>query len=126
MMTIIDPEFPIPTNKAIKKEIYIHYINAFTKLNNLLENTCESASLTVDLWTAKSKHGYIGITLHWLSDDFKIFNCLLGMERMTYPHSGEKISMCLRKKVYEFGLDGRITCVVVTDKFSKKNFSTFF
>ena len=64
MMMTLDPAFPIPSNKRIKKEIHIGYTNAIGELKILLENTCESASLITDLWTAKSKHGYIGITLH--------------------------------------------------------------
>ncbi|CAB4423675.1 unnamed protein product [Rhizophagus irregularis] len=78
----------------------------------LLGNTCESASLTTDLWTAKSKHGYIGITLHWLSEDFQVYDCLLCMERMQYPHTGTNIVSFLKKKVAEFGLEEKITCVV--------------
>ncbi|CAB4390312.1 unnamed protein product [Rhizophagus irregularis] len=74
MMTTLDPAFPIPSNKRIKKEINTGYTNAIEELKILLGNTCESASLTTDLWTAKSKHGYIGVA--------------------------------------EFGLEGKITCVV--------------
>ncbi len=63
-MITLDPAFPILSNKRIKKEIHIRYTNAIGELKILLENTCESASLTTDLWTAKSKHRYIGIILH--------------------------------------------------------------
>ena len=74
MMITLDPTFPIPSNKRIKKEINIGYTNAIVELKILLENTCKSASLTTDLWTAKSKHGYIGVTLYWLSEDFKVYS----------------------------------------------------
>ena len=112
MMMTLDPAFPIPSNKRIKKEINIGYTNAIVELKILLENTCESASLTTDLWTAKSKHGYIGVTLHWLSEDFKVYDCLLCMERMQYPHTGTNIISFLKKKVVEFGLEEKITCIV--------------
>src|ERR1043165_5336152 len=112
MMMTLDPAFPIPSNKRIKKEINIGYTNAIVELKILLENTCESASLTTDLWTAKSKHGYIGVTLHWLSEDFKVYDCLLCMERMQYPHTGTNIIFFLKKKVVEFGLEEKITCIV--------------
>ena len=64
MMMTLNPAFSIPSNKRIKNEIYTGYTNVIEELKILLENTCESASLTTDLWTAKSKHRYIGITLH--------------------------------------------------------------
>ncbi|CAB5127925.1 unnamed protein product [Rhizophagus irregularis] len=112
MMTTLDPAFLIPSNKRIKKEIDTGYTNAIEELKILLGNTCESASLTTDLWIAKSKHGYIGVTLHWLSEDFQVYDCLLCMERMQYPHTGTNIVSFLKKKVAEFGLEGKITCVV--------------
>lgn len=112
MMTILDPAFPIPSDKRIKKEIHIGYNNAIGELKILLENTCESAALTTDLWTARSRQGFIGVTLHWVSKDFKIYDCLLCMERMPYPHTGANIVSFLKKKVIEFGLERKITCVV--------------
>ncbi|CAB4406355.1 unnamed protein product [Rhizophagus irregularis] len=121
MMTTLDPAFLIPSNKRIKKEINTGYINAIEELRMLLGNTCESASLTTDLWTAKSKHGYIGITLHWLSEDFQVYDCLLCMERMQYPHTGTNIVSFLKKKVAEFGLEGKITCVVTDNRSNMVN-----
>ena len=112
MMSIVDPAFQIPSNKRMKKIIIEGYQNAVHELKKLITNTCETASLTTDLWTARSKHGYIGVTLHWLSSDFKVYDCLLCMERMPYPHSGENISTFLQEKVKEFNLEGKITCVV--------------
>src|SRR5688572_15252599 len=117
MMMTLDPALPILSNKRIKKEINIGYTNAIVELKILLENTCESASLTTDLWTAKSKYGYIGITLHWLSEDFKVYDCLLCMKCMQYPHTGTNIISFLKKKVGEFGLEGKIT-FIVTDNIS--------
>ncbi len=108
----LDPAFPISSNKRIKKEIHIGYINTIEELNILLENTCESASLTTNLWTAKSKHEYIGITLYWISEDFKIYDCLLCMEHMSYPYTGTNIVSFFKKKVVEFGLKGKITYVI--------------
>ncbi|CAG8627562.1 1325_t:CDS:2 [Funneliformis caledonium] len=53
MIMTLDLTFPIPSNKRIKKKIHIEYTNAIGELKILLENTCESASLTTDLWMAK-------------------------------------------------------------------------
>ena len=98
MMITVDSAFPISSNKRIKKEINIGYKNATEELKILLKNTCRSASLTTDLWTAKSKYRYIGVILHWLSEDFKVYDCLLCMERMQYPHTGTNIVSFLKKK----------------------------
>jgi len=47
--------------------------------------------LTTDLWTAKSRHGYLGVTVTWLSSDFKFREALLSCDHLPYPHTGEVI-----------------------------------
>src|SRR6266542_1052681 len=116
MMITLDPAFPISSNKRIKKEIHIKYTNAIGELKILLKNTYESTSLTTDLWTAKSKYGYIDITLYWISENFKVYDCLLYMECMLYPYTGTNIVSFLKKKVVEFGLKRKITCVVTDNR----------
>ncbi|CAG8645831.1 15424_t:CDS:2, partial [Dentiscutata heterogama] len=59
MMKIVDPVFQVPSNKRIKKIINDSYPMAVENLKKLINDTCESASLTTDLWTAQSKHRYI-------------------------------------------------------------------
>ena len=47
--------------------------------------------LTTDLWTAKSRHGYLGITATWLISDFEFKEALLTCNHLPYPHTGEVI-----------------------------------
>jgi hypothetical protein len=51
----------------------------------------ESVHLTTDFWTAKSRHGYIGITITWLTSDFEFREALLTCNHLSYPHTGEVI-----------------------------------
>ena len=51
-----------------------------------------------------------------MSSDFKVYDCLLCMECMQYPHSGENILTFLKKKVSEFGLNGKVTCVITDNR----------
>ena len=48
--------------------------------------------LTTDLWTAKSRHGYLGITMTWLTSDFEFKEALLICNHLPHPHTDEVIS----------------------------------
>ncbi|EXX55855.1 hypothetical protein RirG_221490 [Rhizophagus irregularis DAOM 197198w] len=48
--------------------------------------------LTTDLWTAKSRYGYLGVTATWLTSDFEFREALLSCDHLPYPHTGEVIS----------------------------------
>ena len=61
--------------------------------------------MTTDLWTAKSRHGYLGVTATWLSSDFKFREALLSCEHLPYPHTGEVISDELFRIICEWHLE---------------------
>ncbi|RHZ65289.1 hypothetical protein Glove_318g30 [Diversispora epigaea] len=52
--------------------------------------------------------GYIGITCHWLTQDFQLIDLLLAIEQMPYPHTGETISDYIKAKITEFELENKI------------------
>ncbi|CAG8837692.1 22740_t:CDS:2, partial [Racocetra persica] len=63
-MLQIDFAFRRPSYKTLKKEISIANTTTKSQINNLLARSSETISLTTDLWTARNKTGYIGITAH--------------------------------------------------------------
>ena len=78
--------FQIPCKKTVKNLIHEAYIWSKDQLTNLLGNT------VTDLWTARSKHGYIRVTATWLTSDFTFYEVLLACNHLEYPHTGEAIS----------------------------------
>ncbi|CAB4404794.1 unnamed protein product [Rhizophagus irregularis] len=60
-MRIIDPLFTVPGEKKIRMMIARSYGYNRDKLKLLLK-TAQSISLTTDLWSSHSKHGYLAIT----------------------------------------------------------------
>ena len=65
-MHIIDPEFIVPGEKKIRMMIARSYGHNRDKLKQLLK-TAQSISLTTDLWSSRSKHGYLGLTATWIN-----------------------------------------------------------
>jgi hypothetical protein len=112
MMKTIDPAFNPPSSKSIKSSLAVAYNKGVLQLKELLSRTCETASITTDLWTSRSNDGYIGVTLHWLSPDFEVYDAILAVEKIEYPHTGERIKEYLNAKVEEFELSGKIVCAI--------------
>lgn len=109
-----EPGFRIPCDKTAKGLIHEAYNWSYDQLNSLLYSTVTSIHLTTDLWTAKSRHGYLGVTATWLSSDFKFREALLSCEHLPYPHTGEVISEELFRIISEWRLD-TIVFTIATD-----------
>jgi hypothetical protein len=93
----LDPSFSIPCDKTIKNLISEAYKLGIKNLLSLIIDSCEFISITADLWTSRSKLGYIGITGHWLNENFEPYDMLIGIENIMYPHTAETISDYLEK-----------------------------
>ncbi len=55
-------------------------------LKNILSETAAMVSLTMDLWSSRAKHGYIGITATWITSDFKVKDVMLEIKYAPSPH----------------------------------------
>ncbi|CAG8752357.1 12692_t:CDS:1, partial [Funneliformis mosseae] len=66
---------------------------------------CELISITTDLWTAKSKTGYIGIIEHWLDENFKSYDILIGFEKILYLHTANSIAIYLEKYIEDHNIE---------------------
>jgi hypothetical protein len=86
-----EPGYKIPCNKSIKNILYSAYTWSKEQLQSLLKSTAVTVHLTTDLWTSKSRHGYLGVTAIWLTPDFEFQEALLTCNYLPYPHTGEVI-----------------------------------
>jgi hypothetical protein len=55
----------------------------------------------------------MGITAHWVSDDFKMSSILLGLKEMKGSHSGEEQAMTVLKILSDFGISSKLHCITV-------------
>lgn len=108
----LDPSYSIPCDKTIKSLISEAYKLGIKNLLTLIINSCEFISLTTDLWTARSRTGYIGVTGHWLNEKFEPYNMLVSIENILYPHTAEAISNYLEKYIEEYRLESKLFCII--------------
>ncbi|CAG8497805.1 299_t:CDS:2, partial [Racocetra persica] len=70
-MSEFNPAFVVSSEKKIRTMIVKSYKYNRENLQNLV-NIAESVSLTMDFWSSKAKHEYLGITATWVTSDFEI------------------------------------------------------
>ena len=74
-------------------------------MKEMINETCDSAAITTDLWTSHAKEGYIGITCHWLTSKMELRDILLCVEPIKYPHIADRIWDAIISKLKSLGLD---------------------
>ncbi|GES94450.1 zinc finger BED domain-containing protein 4-like [Rhizophagus clarus] len=114
MINNINPAFIPPCYATLKRDIGCGYKTAVELMKSYVEETCIYASITTDLWTSRAKTGYIGITCHWLTQEMKLCDILVCVEKISHPHTGTHIRETIQEKLKVLGLEKKVN-VAVTD-----------
>ncbi|CAJ0629767.1 15011_t:CDS:2 [Entrophospora sp. SA101] len=106
---LLDPRFTIPQSKKVKSWISNAYTNSLNKLNHDL-SVAKYISCTTDLWTARNKQGYLGITCAWVDPDFNLNEKLLALKYIP-SHTSLAISQKLIDIFSEFDINDKIISI---------------
>jgi hypothetical protein len=79
-----------------------------------IENHAISVNLTTDLWTARNRQGYIGITCCFLDEMFQLRELVLAVSYVHSPHTAEHISDTLLEILDQWMLREKVN-IIVTD-----------
>ncbi|GES80816.1 zinc finger BED domain-containing protein RICESLEEPER 2-like [Rhizophagus clarus] len=77
-------------------------------------------SFTLDGWTSRNQLSFLGITIHWITSNWKLKSTVLDFFHIEGPHSGENIASKFFEILKEFNLLPKILGVS-TDNASNMN-----
>jgi hypothetical protein len=113
----LDPAFTMPCVETVKKVIYEAYNYSFPKLKNMLSIETTSVSLTMDLWTARNRQGYLGVTCSYFDQSFKLREFTLDITYVRYPHTAVHIKDTLENILNEWNIREKVF-TITTDNAS--------
>jgi len=86
--------------------------SAITHLQDLLNDTCQSISLSLDIWTCPTVDAYLGIIGHWIDPDFKYYQRLLDFKLISGLHTGENLAQNVVMPVLQkYGLESKLLTI---------------
>jgi hypothetical protein len=111
-MAEFDPFFIILGEKKIRIMIIKSYKFNRDNLQNLLTKTAENVSLTIDLWSSRAKHGYLGVTATWITSNFEIKDTMLENKYVSFPHISDIIANELHEYIEAWNLENQVTSII--------------
>jgi hypothetical protein len=104
----LNENFELPTDKKFRKRIFDAYEFLKRQLKQYIHSNANSVSLTCDLWTSRSKQGFLSATCHFITPDFEMKEITLAIQYMPYPHTGDAIQKALEKVIFEWELQDKV------------------
>lgn len=125
----LQPGYEMPSRKTITEK-YVPELYLETK--NTLEgfiNQAKYVSLSTDCWTSVANMPYIGITAHFIDENWILRSCCLACRKMTEDHTGENIRDMINEILIEWKINLENVVACTTDYGSNMvsaiNLSTF-
>ena len=110
LLLSLHPFFELPTEEALDKLLDNMFEIGQITLKNIFENVSK-ISLTTDFWTSRGQHGYIGVTAHWISDDYNPKEAFLTLQHVHYPHTSEVIKNKLKEIIINWNISNKVTFI---------------
>ncbi|CAI2193159.1 19110_t:CDS:2, partial [Funneliformis geosporum] len=111
----LDPRFRVPGVNIIKTMIF----DAHNWTNNLIKNkiaeTAEHVALALDIWSSRVHDAYLGLTCHWLTSEFKLYDIMLDMIDFPESHTATEILIKIQSELVKFGISKENIVGITTD-----------
>lgn len=95
-MKMLAPKYILPSRTTLSRTIMPRkYEMMVDRVKQALAGV-DSVSLTADIWTSRTAQAYIGLTCHYITDEWVLSSVLLGCVGVTGSHTAIMISQELK------------------------------
>lgn len=106
----LNPSYSLPSRKVVSN---VMLQTTFQKCLDITKNYVKSEAkfvcITTDCWSSRNAESYIAVTCHFITNDFKLESVLLDCTLITGSHTGENLSIEIRKILQEWELIDKVT-----------------
>ncbi len=125
-MADIDQKYVAPSHKTVTSTILPRLVQQKKeRVRDLLTRSTDIA-LTIDIWTDRRQHSFIGMTAH--SFDVRKGtpqSCLLKFKSFKGSHTGQSISESIEEAIVEYGLQEKVRYIVSDNASNMKKAMSF-
>jgi len=117
LVSLLEPRYTMASRQHITRRILPEFLSRVQcSLGSLLVEV-SSCNLTLDIWSSRRMHAYMGISIHFITDGWKLLTYLLACSKMSGSHTADNIQSEYDSIVSKYNLTGKVF-KVVTDNAS--------
>lgn len=101
VLTLCNPNAVPPNRDTIRRRIVQSFEKERETFIIRLKNIRGRISFSIDCWTSPNKKAFMGVTVHWIDNNWKMRSQLADFIHLEGPHSGENLGYAFIKCVWE-------------------------
>jgi hypothetical protein len=109
----LNPLFKLGSRTTIKLDCMRIFEDAKFELKEIFANSISRVSLTVDMWTSNQTLGYLCVTCHWISRDWKLEKRIIKFVMMESPHNAQSMFNVILKCIQEWNIEDKLFSITL-------------
>ncbi|GES91926.1 zinc finger BED domain-containing protein 1-like [Rhizophagus clarus] len=107
----LNPKFKCPGRTTLKNEVMSEFNSRRERIIDFVKNIPGRCSITTDIWSSIKNEAFIGVTIHFITNEWKLKHFTLEVLRITGSHTGNAIYEILNKLLEDFDLKQKVISV---------------
>lgn len=113
MLNTFNPGYTLPSRTYFTRLMEKKYQDTFQGVKSAIKATNSKIALTADIWTSVATEAYLGITCHYIGDDWDMKSVCLTTMPLEDRHTASNIAEWLEEVVARFEIPlGKIIAIV--------------
>jgi hypothetical protein len=106
MINYCQPSFRLVGRQTVRSDCILLYEEEKLQLMDQFTKLKSHVSLTADLWSSNQNLGYLGVTAHFISEDFDLHKKIIAFKKISFPHTSYAVQDGITSCLLEWGLVG--------------------
>jgi len=104
----LNPWFENVSRTTLKNDCEAAFQMHGDRMKKYFENLDSRVSLTGDMWTSNQKLGYLCMTCHFISDDWKLHKSIIRFSMMETPHNSLNMFDVVLRSIQEWNIEDKL------------------
>lgn len=111
LINIICPEVSTPSRSTVSRRVRAMQQEKGVSMKSFLSNVQVKIRLATDAWSSKVFEGFVAITAHSRTEDWKLVSIALDFMIFMTPHTFEATCALLQEFIQSWDIEGRVSAI---------------
>lgn len=123
MINYCQPSFRVVGRQSVWADCLLLYEEEKLMLTEQFSKLKSHVSLTADLWSSNQNLGYLGVTAHFINEEFELQKKIIAFKKISFPHTSYAVQDGITSCLMEWELVGQLFTITL-DNASVNNKAT--
>jgi len=123
MINYCQPPFKVVGRQSVRADCLLLYEEEKLMLTEQFSKLKSHVSFTAELWSSNQNLGYLGVTAHFINEEFELQKKIIAFKQISFPHTSYAVQDGITSCLMEWELVGQLFTITL-DNASVNNKAT--